>query len=159
MSKKPKTETVVGGQCIGCRRELRLHLKDPPREALKRKGWSNVPPKPPKGMIATGHLPELPQIWDAPQMSEVVWITRDGRSLTMDQIGDTHLLNIVRMLERRALTALLDGYSVTSCLQGEMAIEVAESAITAEYEKLQERISEFRGEAAARGLDEGEDPL
>ena len=61
--------------------------------------------------------------------NEIVWTTRDGRQMTMGQIGDNHLNNIIKMLKREYLKALSVGYQASSFLRGEMAIASVDSAL------------------------------
>ena len=53
-----------------------------------------------------------------------VWITRDGRGIPIPELGDRHLLNIIRLLRRASLSYtnhMAHRYIVMGYPQGEMA--------------------------------------
>lgn len=83
-------------------------------------------------------------------MSDVVWTTRRGDKLTMNQISDDHLANIIRFLHREAQGHLRDGYVFMSALQGEMALDAAHSGIDTEHQRLMDGIEMFEQEARRR---------
>ena len=51
----------------------------------------------------------------------VRWKTRDGKNLKLHEIGDAHLRNIIKLIERRYELRLASAYSVAGMVQGEMA--------------------------------------
>lgn len=83
---------------------------------------------------------------------EIVWTTKDGDELTMKEITNSHLCNIVRLLRRKSLAHLSDGYGFMSMLQGEMAIDAAESQIDLEQGVYLEAIDLFEAEAKRRHI-------
>lgn len=81
-----------------------------------------------------------------------VWTTKDGQRLPMHKIEDRHLINIIRLLKRKSLEALNDGYSALCFLQGEHAIDAAQSSIDGDQHEYAEMIGMFTDEALSRGL-------
>jgi hypothetical protein len=86
------------------------------------------------------------------QYGEVVWVTREGDPLTMNEIENNHLLNIIRHLKKRYLHMMSEGYSALSCLQGEMASYYAEQELDHGLQDMQDKISFFEQEAKRRGI-------
>lgn len=84
--------------------------------------------------------------------SKVVWITKTGLKLRMHEIDDRHLLNIIRLLERRRLRDVSLGYAVLSGLRGEMAQFYAERDIERLEDAYDTTIAMFSEEARQRGL-------
>lgn len=82
----------------------------------------------------------------------IVWKTKDGRELALEQIADWHLKNIIRFLKRGQEEALLNGYAALSFLRGEHAQEAAESEIEREAVEYRDLIAFFESEAHDRGL-------
>lgn len=85
-------------------------------------------------------------------VGEFVWKTADGRELTLGQIGDRHLLNIIRMLERQHAAFLSQSYMALGFLQGEMATYCAEQDIDREDQMFTDTILFLKAEAKERGL-------
>lgn len=83
---------------------------------------------------------------------EIVWTTKDGEELTMKEISNYHLCSIVRLLRRRSISQLSQGYSVLSMLQGEMAIDAAESQLEREQALYRSTIHMFEQEAKRRHI-------
>lgn len=83
---------------------------------------------------------------------EFTWTTKEGQKLRLDQIGDRHLVNIINLLKRKQLRALNGGYSGMCFLQGEMALDAAESAIDLEQQEYDDLIAFLSSEARTRGL-------
>ena len=84
--------------------------------------------------------------------SEHVWKTREGQLLTLEEIGDSHLLNIIKLLWRRYHETLHTGYSAMCMLQGEHALDAAESGMDEELARIEERAEFFEAEATNRNL-------
>lgn len=63
-----------------------------------------------------------------------VWITRDGTEIKIVHMGDKHLINTIRMLDRKAETAvpgiILQAYLGLSAVRGEMAQYALEDEIS-----------------------------
>jgi hypothetical protein len=72
--------------------------------------------------------------------------------MEMDEIQDSHLLNIIRLLGRKYLKILDEAYSAMSCMQGEMALMSVESGMDSDLENNITRSDMFRAEAKRRGL-------
>lgn len=81
-----------------------------------------------------------------------VWMTNDGRILKMQEISDSHLLNIINFLKGKMLSSISEGYGVLSYLQGEMAIDAVEAQIDLVQDQYEQRIELFREEARKRKL-------
>lgn len=64
-----------------------------------------------------------------------LWTMRDGRKIRICDMGDEHLVNAIRMVERnsesRRQHALSAGYQMECMLQGEMALMCIEREICA----------------------------
>jgi len=54
-------------------------------------------------------------------MNTNVWTTRDGRTIRIVDMGDSHLLNTLRMLERAHLARAFRTDLASSFFQGDMA--------------------------------------
>lgn len=57
--------------------------------------------------------------------TKTIWVAKDGQRVRVKDMGDTHLVNTIRLLRRHA-TRLIDenlsaAYSIEGYLQGEMA--------------------------------------
>lgn len=81
-----------------------------------------------------------------------VWITADGRVLTMEQIENKHLLNIIRFLKNRQLDTMTEGFGALCYLQGEMAQDAVGHEMSITDAHYQEHIDMFTCEARNRGL-------
>lgn len=81
-----------------------------------------------------------------------VWKTREGQLLTLEEIHDNHLLNIIRFLKRRAIETLFEGYSAMCCFQGEHAQHAVETSMDAEVSLIEDRLNFFTAAARERGL-------
>lgn len=81
-----------------------------------------------------------------------VWKTKKGQLLTLEEIDDRHLLNIIKLLWRRYVDTLQSGYSAMCMLQGEFALDAAESEINAELDRIKEQVEFFESEARSRNL-------
>lgn len=61
-----------------------------------------------------------------------IWQTREGQKIPIRELGDSHLLNIIAMLRRRAplaqASALLSVMDGQQMLHGEMALDALEDA-------------------------------
>ena len=53
----------------------------------------------------------------SPDPSQIVWKTKAGENLTMREISNNHMTNIIRLLRRRALDNLTNGYSALGILR------------------------------------------
>lgn len=84
--------------------------------------------------------------------NEIVWVTAAGEGLTMAEISNEHLGNILRLLGKRAQELLHEGHSAMAFLDGEMARDAAQSAIDRRHESYMDKIEEFRQEARRRGM-------
>jgi molybdopterin-guanine dinucleotide biosynthesis protein len=71
---------------------------------------------------------------------EIVWVTKDGRQLTLAQIDDRHLENIIHMLQRSADAAFACGF------QGEQASYEADR----HFDRCSEQALEFQFELDRR---------
>jgi len=60
-----------------------------------------------------------------PEMDERTWITKEGREIKVADMDDSHLINTIRMLRRKAgrmkLAAELECISAESMFNGDMA--------------------------------------
>lgn len=81
-----------------------------------------------------------------------VWMTNDGRVLTMKEIEDQHLLNIIRFLKGRQLKTMTEGLEALCYIQREMAQDAVEHEMSITNAHYQEQINMFTGEARNRGL-------
>ena len=61
-------------------------------------------------------------------MPVVTWTTKDGRKIPIRKLTDTHLVNIIRMLERNHEHNIEAAWSAAFSFNGEMAQMVAENA-------------------------------
>jgi hypothetical protein len=92
-------------------------------------------------------------------MSEYLWTTREGQQLTLDQIDNRHLANILKMLLRNAerirMESLCQMGSPPTAEMAEYYFEQAQTALTeAEPEELIEQLyPELTAEAERRGID------
>lgn len=84
--------------------------------------------------------------------NEIVWTTKEGQGLTLGEISNSHLCNIIRMLTRKRLRDLEDGYSLLSFFQGEMAIDSIEHEIEMVQLRYNDALDLFRGEAKRRHI-------
>ena len=74
------------------------------------------------------------------------WITRDGRELKLEEIGDNHLLNIMKMLQTQKETG-------ATCIRGNVwgnEIDAWEEEIW-DYEE-EETLNIIIGEVKKRGI-------
>lgn len=94
----------------------------------------------------------------APSKTEIVWTTKEGQALTMREISNGHLINIIKLLIRKSLEHLSSGYEAMSYFRGEMAMEAAQSSIDIEYEAYLDEIEKFRAEARRRQINERDIP-
>lgn len=72
-------------------------------------------------------------------LDNFVWTTLRGDKLTLDQITDGHLNNIINLLRNQQLANLAEGFEALAFLQGEMAIDSVEAEIDRidlQYEEL-----------------------
>lgn len=83
---------------------------------------------------------------------ETVWTTREGEPLTMREIADGHLGNIIRMLRRRRDDALEESMCALGCVSGEIAEYHITSTADSHLSYLSEKIAMFEAEAARRGV-------
>lgn len=81
-----------------------------------------------------------------------VWMTKEGEILKMDEIGDSHLLNIIRLLRRRLVDQLAQTYRYIGGIQGEMAYDAALTWADTEYDQYVRRVDLFEAEAKKRKL-------
>jgi hypothetical protein len=88
-------------------------------------------------------------------MAELLWKTRDGREISIHQMGDRHLQNTIRMLKRNLLDVPDPTHSYP-CFQGEMAQACAEAewlAAVDQYESRKDWLDIMEREASVRNLD------
>ena len=90
--------------------------------------------------------------------SNLVWVTKEKEQIRVVDMGNEHLVNTIRMLERFSLEleeGACDGWSILCCLQGEMAQDAVESELDALDSQIAEVtywIIEMRTEAEYRGI-------
>lgn len=72
--------------------------------------------------------------------------------MTMAEITNSHLRNIINHLRQRYAEYLCQGYSALTFLQGEMAQWCAETEIERESEEIFEMVGFFEAEARERGM-------
>lgn len=85
-------------------------------------------------------------------MDEFIWTTKDGQKLRLEEIGNSHLLDIIKLLERKNFSHMQESFSYIGFLQGEMAIDAAESQIDQELREQQDVIDFLKSDARKRGL-------
>lgn len=81
-----------------------------------------------------------------------VWMTNDGQVLTLEEISDAHLLNIIPFLKCQYSKTLDEGYGYIACISGEHALEAAESQLDQELQAYLNQIEFFTAEARKRNL-------
>lgn len=94
----------------------------------------------------------IPHNHDPSENDPIVWVTRDGQQMTMAEIGDRHLGNIIRLLHRRIAQNLSEGYSALCFFQGEFAQMEVEHQIEQSDHNLRTKLRIFEREAKHRGL-------
>lgn len=81
-------------------------------------------------------------------MGKFKWLTRDGRSIALEDMTSDHLRNTIAMLNRnieKRRDNVSAGWSMLSMLQGEMAIDCFES----DLDQAMEEESEYSRHAEA----------
>lgn len=82
----------------------------------------------------------------------VVWNTADGRFLTMEEITDDHLLNIIPHLRGVLAGAQAEYDDISVTQMGDDAKDAALGVIRSDMELIQNDIDIMTGEAERRGL-------
>ena len=83
---------------------------------------------------------------------DCVWVTKEGLELSMSEISDTHLLNIIALLEKSRSEIISKAYSALAIVQGEMSQQHLESDIERLENETFERLENFKIEARKRRL-------
>ena len=59
--------------------------------------------------------------------TKTIWVTKDGQSIRVKDMTDSHLVNTIRFLKRKSLNEL---YSLSCFIQGEQASYMIDDMIT-----------------------------